>query len=70
MSESWFIAEIMQYLKGESSFWINKHKKTTLKFEWQDDYYVVSIGIGQLETLRAYIRNQVSRECGLERCRD
>ncbi len=49
----------MQYLKGESSFRINKHKKTTLKFEWQDDYYAVSIGIGQLKTLRAYIRNDL-----------
>ncbi len=79
------IAEIMQYLKGESSFWINKHKKTKLKFEWQDDYYAVSIGISQLEILRAYIRNQVShhrktsfedeidlmiREYGLEKIRD
>jgi len=85
LSKNQRIAEIMQYLKGGSSFWINKHKKTTLKFEWQDDYYAVSIGIGQLETLRAYIRNQVShhrktsfedeidlmiREYGLERCRD
>lgn len=85
LSKNQRIAEIMQYLKGESSFWINKQKKTTLKFEWQDDYYAVSIGIGQLEPLRAYIRNQVShhrktsfedeidlmiREYGLERCRD
>ncbi|MGE5406476.1 MAG: IS200/IS605 family transposase [Methanosarcina sp.] len=54
------IADVMQYLKGESSFWINKHKKTTSKFEWQDDYWAVSIGISQLEILREYIRNQVS----------
>jgi len=54
------ISEIMQKIKGESSFWINKNKLTRLKFEWQDDFYAVSIGMDQLENLREYIRNQVS----------
>ena len=49
----------MQSIKGESSFWINKNKLTGLKFEWQDDYYAVSIGISQVDTLREYIRNQI-----------
>jgi REP element-mobilizing transposase RayT len=53
------ISEIMQKIKGESSFWINKNKLTRLKFEWQDDFYAVSIGMNQLENLREYIRNQV-----------
>jgi len=53
------ISEIMQVLKGESSFWINKNKLTKNRFAWQDDYYCVSIGIHQLDTLRGYIRNQV-----------
>ncbi len=53
------ISEIMQKIKGESSFWINKNKLTRLKFEWQDDFYAVSIGMNQLEYLREYIRNQV-----------
>jgi len=53
------IADIMQKIKGESSFWINKNRITRFKFEWQDDYYAVSIGINQLESLRKYIRHQV-----------
>jgi REP element-mobilizing transposase RayT len=53
------ISDIIQKIKGESSFWINKNKLTRLKFEWQDDYYAVSIGMSQIENLRAYIRNQV-----------
>ncbi len=53
------VSEIMQKIKGESSFWINKNKLTGLKFEWQDDFYGVSIGMDQLEDLRDYIRNQV-----------
>ncbi len=53
------VSEIMQNLKGESSYWINKSKLTKLKFEWQDDYYAVSVGMNQIENLREYIRNQV-----------
>ena len=52
------ISDVMQLIKGESSFWINKNRLTRLKFEWQDDFYSVSIGMPQLETLRQYIRNQ------------
>jgi REP element-mobilizing transposase RayT len=53
------IADIMQRIKGESSYWINKNKLTRLKFEWQDDYYAVSVGLNQLDNLREYIRRQV-----------
>jgi putative transposase len=52
------ISDLMQKIKGESSSWINKNKLTRLKFEWQDDFYAVSIGISQLNNLRDYIRNQ------------
>jgi REP element-mobilizing transposase RayT len=52
------VSEIMQKIKGESSFWINKNKLTRLKFQWQDDFYSVSIGMSQLDNLRKYIRNQ------------
>jgi putative transposase len=52
------ISDIMQKIKGESSYWINKSKLTRLKFEWQDDFYSVSIGMSQLNNLREYIRNQ------------
>jgi REP element-mobilizing transposase RayT len=52
------ISDIMQKIKGESSFWINKNKLTRLKFAWQDDFYSVSIGMSQVDNLRKYIRNQ------------
>lgn len=52
------IADVMQLIKGESSFWINKNKLTKTKFDWQEDFYAVSVGMSQLETLRRYIRNQ------------
>ena len=53
------ISDIMQKLKGESSFWINKNKVTRLRFEWQDDYYSVSVGASQVTYLRTNIRNQI-----------
>ena len=53
------ISDIMQSIKGESSFWINKNKLTDLKFKWQDDFYAVSVGMPQIVSLRDYIRNQV-----------
>jgi putative transposase len=55
------ISDIMQKIKGESSYWINKNNLTKLKFEWQDYFYSVSIGMPQLDSLRKYIRNQEQR---------
>ena len=52
------ISDIMQLIKGESSFWINRNRLTKMRFEWQDDFYSVSIGMLQLKTIREYIRNQ------------
>jgi len=52
------VSDIMQLIKGESSFWINRNKLTRTKFEWQDDFYSVSIGMAQVEALRNYIKNQ------------
>ena len=48
----------MQLIKGESSFWINKNKLTKTKFEWQDDYFVVSVSESQVYKIREYINNQ------------
>ena len=48
----------MQLIKGESSFWINKHQLTKQKFEWQDEYFAVSVSESMLEKVRYYIRNQ------------
>jgi REP element-mobilizing transposase RayT len=48
----------MQLVKGESSFWINKHQLTEEKFEWQDEYYGVSVSESILPKVRKYIENQ------------
>ena len=52
------ISKIMQLIKGESSHWINKEGITKDKFEWQDEYYGVSVSESMIETVRNYIKNQ------------
>lgn len=52
------IAKVLQALKGESSFWINKNKMVQGKFEWADEYFAVSVGESQVEKVQQYIRNQ------------
>ena len=58
MSADQNIATIMNLLKGESSHWINKQGFFQDKFSWQDEYFAVSVGESQIDTIRNYIRNQ------------
>lgn len=37
------ISKVMQLIKGESSYWINKNELCKEKFEWQDEYFAVSV---------------------------
>ena len=52
------IAKVMNLLKGESSYWINKQLLTSSKFEWADEYYAASVSELALNRVRAYIDNQ------------
>ena len=52
------IEKIMQLIKGESSFWINKNGLCKGKFQWQDDYFVVSVSENVVDNVRDYIKNQ------------
>ncbi len=52
------IQKIMQLIKGESAFWINKQGLTKEKFQWQSEYFAVSVSESIVEKVRDYIRNQ------------
>lgn len=52
------IEKVVQLLKGESSFWINKNRLTKLKFAWQNEYFATSVAHSQVDLLRSYIRDQ------------
>ncbi len=52
------IKQIMQLIKGESSYWINKNNLCRDKFEWQNDYFAVSVSDSAIDKVRDYIANQ------------
>ena len=52
------IAKVTNLIKGESSYWINHHEILRSKFEWADEYFAVSIGESQVDSLRLYIQTQ------------
>jgi len=52
------MSKVMHLIKGESSFWINKQNLFNEKFEWQDEYFAVSVGKSAVNKVREYIKNQ------------
>jgi len=52
------IAKTIQLIKGESSFWVNKQKLIEGKFEWQEEYFAVSVSESHVNRVRDYIKNQ------------
>jgi putative transposase len=52
------LSKVMQLIKGEASFWINKNALTKYKFEWAEEYFGVSVSESHLTKVREYIRNQ------------
>ena len=52
------VQNIAQLIKGESSHWINENNLCEYKFQWQDEYFAVSVSESMLERVRNYIQNQ------------
>ena len=52
------LSGIMHLIKGESSHWINKQMLTPEKFEWQDEYFAVSVSESMIDKVRNYIKKQ------------
>jgi putative transposase len=52
------IARVVQQLKGESSYWVNQQKILTQQFEWQSEYFAVSVSESAINKVREYIKNQ------------
>lgn len=59
------IAGVMQAIKGESSFWINKNGLTKARFAWQEEYFVVSVATSEIDRVRNYIENQEEHHKGV-----
>jgi REP element-mobilizing transposase RayT len=52
------VAQLLQLLKGESSHWANEQKLLRGKFEWQDEYFAISVSESDVDAVRAYISSQ------------
>ena len=52
------LSKVVQLIKGESSHWINLNGLLKRKFEWQDDYFCVSVSDSAVARVREYIRDQ------------
>ena len=52
------ISDLMQYIKGSSSKWINEKKFLKVKFEWQEGYGAFSYSKSQINIVIDYIKNQ------------
>ena len=58
LSASQTIAKVVQMLKGESSYWINKNKLHPSTNEWQDEYFAASVSYSNINIVREDIKNQ------------
>lgn len=52
------IENVMQLIKGESSYWFNKSKLSRTKLAWQKEYFAVSVSESQVDAVKKYISNQ------------
>ena len=52
------IAKVIQLLKGEAAYWVNKNSILKTKLEWADEYFAVSVSQSAVNRVRDYIRNQ------------
>ncbi len=52
------ISKVANLLKGESSHWVNAQNIIRGKFDWQDEYFAVSVSESMVSKVRKYIRKQ------------
>jgi putative transposase len=52
------VADVMKWVKGSSSEWINDSKFSPHKFQWQSGYGAFSYAHSQMDAVVKYIENQ------------
>jgi len=52
------LSDLMQDIKGNSSFWINEKRFVQGKFSWQEGYGAFSYGKSQIDSVVKYIQQQ------------
>lgn len=46
------IAKVINLIKGERSYWVNKNNLLATKFEWARDYFAVSVSESNINRVR------------------
>jgi REP element-mobilizing transposase RayT len=54
------VNKMVEVLKGDSAFWINKQRLVKGRFEWHDEYFAVSVSESGVADVRKYIHKQQS----------
>ena len=52
------LSQVVHLIKGEATFWINSNKLTKGHFNWQNEYYAVSVSPSLIQKTRNYLKNQ------------
>ena len=52
------ISNVIQLIKGESSFWANKEGLFNNKLYWAEDYFAASVSDSAKDKVRTYIKTQ------------
>jgi len=52
------VSYMLQHIKGNSSKWINEHKMTPTRFEWQSGYGAFTVSQSQVPSVRRYVQQQ------------
>ncbi|MBD1384072.1 IS200/IS605 family transposase [Mucilaginibacter rigui] len=58
LNPSQSLSNLMRFVKGDSSEWINKEKLTPFKFQWQEGYGAFTYSKSQIDKVVNYINNQ------------
>ena len=58
LSKNISIAKIIGDIKRSSSKWMKTKSNMLSKFSWQNGYGVFSVGLSELDRVKAYIENQ------------
>jgi Transposase and inactivated derivatives len=52
------LSKMVQLIKGEAAHWVNENNLLPFHFEWQEEYFAVSVSESAVEAVRKYIKGQ------------
>ena len=52
------LSKMVQLIKGEASHWVNENGLLPFHFEWQEEYFAVSVSESAVDAVRKYIEEQ------------